>query len=113
MSLEDAVQEGEEFLDFMTYIERGNKMEISNVFTMPDGDGKEEQYTALNMVTNPDTGIQYVLYTETENLKNLSGKDVNVYAAVYKKEDGQIVLEPVESENDWKLIQDLIDDLLD
>lgn len=88
-------------------------MEITNIFTMPDGDGKKVQYTALNMVTNPDTGIQYVLYTETANLQNTSGRDVNVYAAVYKKENGQIVLEPVESENDWKLIQNLINDLLD
>lgn len=88
-------------------------MEITNIFTMPDKDGNERQYTALNMVTNPDTGIQYVLYTETENLKNVSGKDVDVYAAVYKKEDGQIVLELVESENDWKLIQNLVEDLLD
>lgn len=88
-------------------------MEITNTFTMPDGNGKEEQYTALNMVTNPDTGVQYVLYTETANLQDVSGHDVNVYAAVYKKEDGQIVLEPVESENDWRLIQDLIDELID
>ena len=88
-------------------------MEITNTFTMLDAEGKEEHYTALTMVENPDNGIQYVLYTETENLRNLSGRDIHIYAAVYKKEDGQIVLEPVESENDWQLIQNLVDDILD
>ncbi len=87
-------------------------MEITNTFTMPDANGKEEQYTALNMVSNPDNGIQYVLYTETRNLRDVNGQDVNIYAAVYKKEEGQIVLEPVESENDWRLIQNLVDDLI-
>ncbi len=88
-------------------------MEITNSFTMLNGEGKEEQYTALTIVENPGSGIQYVLYTETENLRNLSGRDIHVYAAIYKKEDGQIVLEPVESENDWRLIQNLVDELLD
>ncbi len=85
-------------------------MEITNTFQMPDGNGNMETYTALNMVVNPDSGVQYVLYTETANLKNVQGQDVNVYAAVYKKEDGNIVLEPVESENDWNLIQRLVED---
>ncbi len=88
-------------------------MEITNTFTMPDGNGNEEKYTALNIVENPDTGVQYVLYTETANLQNVSGNDINIYAAVYKKEEDRIVLEPVESENDWQLIQNLISDLID
>ena len=87
-------------------------MEITNSFTMQDAEGKEEQYTALTMVENPDTGISYVLYTETENLKHVSGKDIQIYAAVYRKEDGHIVLEPVESENDWQLIKNLVEELI-
>ncbi len=85
-------------------------MEITNTFQMPDANGNMEKYTALNIVVNPDNGIQYVLYTETKNLENLNGQEVNVYAAVYKKEDDQIVLEPVESENDWNLIKNLVAD---
>ncbi len=87
-------------------------MEISNTFTMPDDNGNPCQYTALNMVTNPDNGIQYVLYTETENLKNISGKDVNIYAAEYKKEGDTITLEAVESDNDWRLIEALVSDIV-
>lgn len=88
-------------------------MEITNAFTMLDGEGKEEQYTALNMVENPENGVKYVLYTETANLQDISGKDINIYAAVYKKEGDQIILEPVDSENDWQLIQKLVSEIVE
>lgn len=83
-------------------------MEITNTFTLSNEDGSTVEYTALNVFVNPETGREYVLYTETESVKNISGKEAVIHASVYNKINGQIVLEPIETEKEWGLVKNVI-----
>lgn len=45
-----------------------------NVFTLINENGEEIQYVGLNVVENPENGQKYLIYTEADNAKEITGK---------------------------------------
>lgn len=84
-------------------------MEQNNTFKLMNEDGKEITYVGLSVVENPENGQRYLIYTEAENANVVSGKQVDLYACVYSKENGRIVLDPLETEKERTLIKTFIE----
>lgn len=84
-------------------------MELNNTFKLTDEEGKEITYVGLSVVENPENGQRYLIYTEAENAKEVAGKQVDLYACVYGKENGRIVLDPITTEKEKTLIKTFIE----
>jgi hypothetical protein len=63
----------------------------------------------LSVVENPENGQRYLIYTEADNAEEVSGKQVNLYACVYSKENGRIVLDPITTEKEKMLLKTFIE----
>lgn len=85
-------------------------MEVNTTFKLVNEEGQEVTYIGLNVVENPDDGQRYLIYTEATNANEISGKQVNLYACVYGRENGRIVLEPLTTEKEKTLIKTFIED---
>ena len=83
-------------------------MELNNTFKLTNENGEEITYVGLSVVENPENGQRYLIYTEAENAKEMSGKQVDLYACIYGKENGRIVLDPIETEKEKTLIRTFI-----
>ncbi|MCM1159492.1 MAG: hypothetical protein NC300_12695 [Bacteroidales bacterium] len=84
-------------------------MELNNTFKLTNEQGEEITYVGLSVVENPEDGTRYLIYTEVENAKAVSGRQVNLYACVYSKENGRIILDPIETEKEKTLIKTFIE----
>lgn len=84
-------------------------MELNNTFKLMNEEGKEIVYVGLNVVENPENRQKYLIYTEAENANKISGKKVDLYACLYNKENGRIVLDPIKTEKEKTLIKTFIE----
>lgn len=84
-------------------------MEADNTFRLTNENGEEITYVGLSVVENPENGQRYLIYTEADNAKETTGKQVDLYACVYGKENGRIVLDPIETEKEKTLIKTFIE----
>lgn len=84
-------------------------MEQNNTFKLTNENGEEITYVGLSVVENPENGQRYLIYTEAENANAVSGKQVDLYACIYSKENGQIVLDPLETQKEKTLIKTFIE----
>lgn len=84
-------------------------MEQNNTFQLINENGENITYIGLSVVENPDSGQRYLIYTEAENAKEVTGKQVDLYACVYGKENGRIVLDPLTTEKEKTLIKTFIE----
>lgn len=84
-------------------------MELNNTFKLMNEEGKEITYIGLSVVENPDNGQRYLIYTEADNAREITGKQVDLYACIYGKENGRIVLDPIETEKEKTLIKTFIE----
>ncbi|MDE6433197.1 MAG: hypothetical protein K2L07_03070 [Lachnospiraceae bacterium] len=84
-------------------------MELNNTFKLMNEAGIEVAYVGLSVVENPENGQRYLIYTEADNANEMSGKQVDLYACVYGKENGRIVLDPITTEKEKMLIKTFIE----
>lgn len=84
-------------------------MEMNNTFKLVNEEGIEITYVGLSVVENPDNGQRYLIYTEADNAKEVSGKQVDLYACVYSKMNGRIILDPIATEKEKMLIKTFIE----
>lgn len=84
-------------------------MELNNTFKLTNEEGEEITYVGLSVVENPENGQRYLIYTEAENAKEMVGKQVDLYACAYGKENGRIILDPIETEKEKTLIKTFIE----
>lgn len=84
-------------------------MELNNTFKLMNEDGNEVAYVGLSVVENPENGQRYLIYTEADNANEMSGKQVDLYACVYGKENGRIILDPITTEKEKMLIKTFIE----
>jgi uncharacterized protein YrzB (UPF0473 family) len=84
-------------------------MEQNNTFKLTNEEGQEITYVGLSVVENPENGQRYLIYTEADNAEEVSGKQVNLYACVYGRENGRIVLDPISTEKEKTLIKTFIE----
>ncbi len=84
-------------------------MELNNTFKLTNEEGQEITYIGLSVVENPENGQRYLIYTEEENAREIDGKQVELYACIYGKENGRIVLDPIQTEKEKRLIRTFIE----
>ena len=83
---------------------------MNNTFKLVNENGQEIMYVGLSVVENPESGQRYLIYTEAENAKEVSDKYVDLYACLYSKENGRIVLDPITTEKEKTLIKTFIEE---
>ena len=84
-------------------------MELNNTFKLVNEKGQEIVYVGLSVVENPENGQRYLIYTEADNAREETGKQVDLSACVYGKENGRIVLDPITTEKEKTLIKTFIE----
>ena len=87
----------------------GHEMKLNNTFVLTNENGEEITYVGLSVVENPQTGQRYLIYTEADNAKEETGKQIDLYACMYGKENGRIVLDPITTEKEKTLIKTFIE----
>ena len=77
-------------------------------FTVTDGEGREIRYDVLFTYESPETGKNYIVYTD--NTLDSDG-NTNVYANVYEPDNETEQLFPIETEEEWAMIEKIINKL--
>ena len=82
-------------------------------FKITDENGVDTEYEVLLTFESNETNKNYMLYTD--NTVDEEG-NIKVYASIYEpKEDGTIdentTLKPVETDNEWKIIETILEEL--
>lgn len=68
-------------------------------------DGKEVICYILLTFDNPSTNKKYIVYTD--GTKNDDGT-MEVLASIYNIVDGEVVLEEINTEEEWNMVDDMI-----
>lgn len=79
-----------------------------NTFTMLDENGKEITYDVLFTFESEENGKNYIVYTD--NSLDETGNIV-VYASTYDPTDPQSRLGAIETEQEWKVIETILETL--
>lgn len=86
-----------------------NKEEArDNEFMMVNDEGKEVRYEILFTYENEKTKKNYMAYTD--NTQDDDG-NTKVYASIYNPEEENPVLLPIETDEEWKLIEAILTSL--
>ena len=79
-----------------------------NKFTIISDDGVETEYEILFTYEDEKTKKNYIAYTD--NTLDEEG-NIKVYASLYNPDDENSILEPIETEKEWKLIEGILQSL--
>lgn len=81
-----------------------------NTFTMINDSGEEIKCEILFTYENEKTGINYIAYTD-----NTTDEDGNtkVYASIFYPAQENPELLPIETEEEWQLIDSILESLTD
>jgi len=74
-------------------------------FTVTDENGKEQQCTILLTFESNETGKNYIVYTD--NTMDEEG-NTRVFASIYDPDSSDGRLLPIETEEEWQLIERLL-----
>ncbi len=83
-------------------------MEEKNTFTVRNEKGEEVTCEVLFTFDSEETKKSYIVYTD--NTTDDDG-NVRVYASVYKPEDENPELIPIESEREWKIVETILESI--
>jgi len=83
-------------------------MEEKLTFKITGEDGKEIDCEALFTFEGKETGKNYIVYTD--NTTDEEG-NTKVYASVYDPEKQDQNLQPIETEEEWKMVEEILDEL--
>lgn len=83
-------------------------MEEKLTFKITGEDGKEIDCEALFTFEGKETGKNYIVYTD--NTTDEEG-NTKVYASIYDPEKQDQNLQPIESEEEWKMVEEILDEL--
>ena len=83
-------------------------MEEKNTFTVKNDKGEEVTCEVLFTFDSEETKKNYIVYTD--NTTDDDG-NVRVYASVYKPEDENTELLPIESEREWKIVETILESI--
>ena len=81
------------------------KENTKGVFTIVNDEGKEIECEVLFTFDSDETKKSYIVYTD--NSTDESGS-IRVYASTYDPTGKSNVLEPVESEKEWLVIENIL-----
>ena len=80
-------------------------MENVNSFKYVNEDGKEIVCDILFTFDSDETKKSYIVYTD--NSRDAEG-NVQVFASIYSPNDEKLKLSPIETEQEWKIIETII-----
>ena len=83
-------------------------MNKENTFKVIDREGKEIEFEILFTFESDETKKNYMVYTD--NTVDEEG-NTKVYASIYTPNSKTTMLEPIETEKEWKIIQTILDEL--
>ena len=85
-----------------------NEVKQENTFTIVNDKGEEVKCEILFTYEDEKTKKNYMAYTD-----NTLDEDVNtkVYASIYNPEEENPVLLPIETDEEWKLIEGILSSL--
>lgn len=86
------------------------KNEKENTFIVVNDKGEEVVCEILFTYEDEKTGTNYMVYTD--NKLDDEGNTM-VYASIFDPEEENPILKPIETEEEWKLIEGILDSLLD
>ena len=79
-------------------------------FKAVDEDGRQIECDTLFMFDSPETKKSYIVYTD--NSRDAEG-NVQVFASIYDPKQENPRLEPIETEQEWKIIETILNTLQD
>ena len=79
-----------------------------NTFTMLDEKGQEHTYDVLFTFESEENGNNYIVYTDNSLDEN---GNIVVYASTYDPTNAQSRLGAVETEQEWKVIETILETL--
>lgn len=82
-------------------------MEEVKTIKVVANDGKEYEYEIVCAFELPETGKNYVVYTDGTTDES---KKLNIYAAVYDPED-ETVFDDIETDEEWQAVEKMIESL--
>ena len=82
-------------------------MNDKKILKITNKDGKEIEYEIILAFQYAETGKSYVIYTD--NTKDEYG-NLNIYASIYYPDDDSR-LDPIETEEEWNIIENMLDNL--
>ena len=77
-------------------------------FTVTDDTGKEVECEVLFTFESDETKKNYMVYTD--NTTDEQG-NTKVYASIYEPNQESTVLQPIETEKEWKIIETILSEL--
>ncbi len=80
----------------------------NNTFKVINDEGKEILCDILFTFDSEETKKSYIVYTD--NSKDAEG-NIQVYASIYDPKQDNPRLEPIETEQEWKIIETILDTL--
>ena len=83
-------------------------MEEKNTFTVMDENGKQITCEVLFTFDSEETKKSYMVYTD--NTTDEDG-NVRVYASVYRPDEENTELLPIESEREWKIVETILESI--
>ena len=83
-------------------------MDLDNTFKILDKEGNEITFEVLFTFESDETGKNYMVYTD--NSYDDEG-NLCIYAAIYNPIDEEKKLIPIEDDNEWAFVEEMIDTL--
>lgn len=84
------------------------EQEDSLTFKVINEDGVEMECEVLCTFESDETGHSYLIYTDNTDDENGNTK---VYASIYDPDGEDMTLQPIETEEEWALIEAILDEL--
>lgn len=76
------------------------------VYTLSDEDGVEKEYRKILEFTNPTNNNLYYIFTEEANIDT---DELQIFPMVCIEEDDQVRFEPVETDEEFDMISEVLD----
>ena len=82
--------------------------EKKNLFTVLNDEGKEVECEVLFTFESDETKKNYIVYTDNTLDE---GGNTKVFASIFDPKNETSVLEPIESEKEWKIIESILESI--
>lgn len=83
--------------------------EEMEVITITQEDGASEDFEVVTYFEHPVTGIKYVFLVALDQSEE---EEQDVYPFRYDEKDGEMVLAPVEDDEEWEMLEEVLDSIL-
>lgn len=76
------------------------------IFTLSDVEGTEKEYRKILEFTNPTNNNIYYIFVEEDKYDS---EEVQVFPMIYIEEDSRVRFEPVETDEEFDMISEVLD----